>query len=589
MALSQRDIVITPNRGASTEPLIKFTGADATSSATITLRVINSSTVGTLSFEGASGQLLSITDSMVGTIFSANDVSGIPSIEVLDTGAVKLAQYNGFVTVSTATSISGAKLTVQGGTYINGTVTATNFVGSVTGLASSTALTNTYVGYGSGSNTLTGSSSLTWNGTSFYVNGNVGIGVTAPATKLSNTATRHGNADGLSAHLNSIQWEVSGQGYTSVVSNIASSGGNYNAGLLVKLGSTDVTDKILDLESGGVNRVRVLGNGSVTFTGAVTHTGAGVFLNRNGSTTSGISWYSSSYTSWSSYMAAGSQTSVGPTGNLTASTGAYVTSWALRNFVENNGGYGFIWESGTNSGQPSTIAELRSSDGLFHAYGNIYKYNSPSGGYMVPAISISDTAPSGTVSVGDMWWQSSTGRLKIRYFDGTNTQWVDTVPVIDTSLFFSKSGGAISGPVSINGTLDVTGNITSTAEITAYYSDRRLKTDIITIENALVKVKKLNGVTYRPNELAKSFGLDTNSDVVGLFADEVEEVLPQAVKPAPFDIDKNGNSKSGENYKTIQYEKVVPLLVEAIKEQQSIIEAQQAKIDRLMKHLELED
>ena len=133
MALSQRDIVITPNRGASTEPVINFTGADASSSATITLRVINSSTVGTLSFEGTSGQLFSVTDSMVGTIFSVNDVSGIPSIEVLDTGAVKLAQYNGQVTISTATSISGAKLTVQGGVYVNGTVTATNFVGAFTG------------------------------------------------------------------------------------------------------------------------------------------------------------------------------------------------------------------------------------------------------------------------------------------------------------------------------------------------------------------------------------------------------------------------------------------------------------------------
>jgi len=206
----------------------------------------------------------------------------------------------------------------------------------------------------------------------------------------------------------------------------------------------------------------------------------------------------------------------------------------------------------------------------------------------IPCISVQDTAPS-IYNPGDLWWESDTGRLKVLYYDGSSSQWVDAVPVINTSLFFSKSGGAISGPVSINGALSVTGNITATAEITAYYSDRRLKTDVLTIENALVKVKKLNGVTYRPNELAESYGLGTNSDVVGLFADEVEQVLPQAVKPAPFDIDENGNSKSGENYKTIQYEKVVPLLVEAIKEQQSIIEAQQAKIDRLMKHLGLED
>jgi hypothetical protein len=313
------------------------------------------------------------------------------------------------------------------------------------------------------------------------------------------------------------------------------------------------------------------------------------FMNRSSFPATGISWYSSGYTTWSTYMALAGTAGQGPTANITPTAGAYVTTWALRNTVENAGGYGFTWESASSGGQPSVIAELRSSDGLFHAYGNIYKYNSPSGGYMVPAISISDAVPTGTVSSGDLWWESDTGRLKIYYNDGSSSQWVDVVPVVDTSLFFSKAGGAISGPVSINGALDVTGNINATGEITAYYSDRRLKTDVVSIDNALVKVKSLNGVTYRPNELAKSFGLDTDSDVVGLFADEVEQVLPQAVKPAPFDIDETGNSKSGENYKTIQYEKVVPLLVEAIKEQQAIIDEQRAKIDLLMKHLGLED
>ena len=75
-----------------------------------------------------------------------------------------------------------------------------------------------------------------------------------------------------------------------------------------------------------------------------------------------------------------------------------------------------------------------------------------------------------------------------------------------------------------------------------------------------------NGITYNPNKLAESFGFDRNLDVVGLFADEVESVLPEAVKPAPFDQTAEGASKSGENYKTVQYEKLVPLLIEAIKE-----------------------
>lgn len=128
MALADRDIIITPNRGAASEPNILFRGADASSSASITLKVYNSGTIGTLSFEGTSGQLFSLTDSMVGTIFSANDISGIPSIEVLDTGLVKLAQYNGQVTVSTGTAVSGASLTVAGMAYVTGEIRSGNEV-----------------------------------------------------------------------------------------------------------------------------------------------------------------------------------------------------------------------------------------------------------------------------------------------------------------------------------------------------------------------------------------------------------------------------------------------------------------------------
>jgi hypothetical protein len=70
---------------------------------------------------GTAGQLFSVSDSFTGTIFSANDVSGIPSIEVLDTGLVKLAQYNGAVTIGTGTvSSSTAELSVYGMLYTAG-------------------------------------------------------------------------------------------------------------------------------------------------------------------------------------------------------------------------------------------------------------------------------------------------------------------------------------------------------------------------------------------------------------------------------------------------------------------------------------
>lgn len=144
MALSDKNIVIIPSIGASTgtNPRILFTGGDVTSSATITLSVFNSENQGTLSFSGNSGQLFSITDSMAGTIFSVNDISGIPSIEVLDTGLVKLAQYNGAVAISTSTAISGYELTVFGGSSLNGN----NQITGVTTVTNTTSASSTVTG-----------------------------------------------------------------------------------------------------------------------------------------------------------------------------------------------------------------------------------------------------------------------------------------------------------------------------------------------------------------------------------------------------------------------------------------------------------
>lgn len=118
MALSDKDIVITPNRGQASDPKIEFKGASAAVGAqTITLNVYPTNS-GTISFEGSAGQLFSITNSLTGTIYSVNDVSGIPSIEVLDTGLIKLAQYSGNVLIGTNTD-NGNKLRVAGSSHIN--------------------------------------------------------------------------------------------------------------------------------------------------------------------------------------------------------------------------------------------------------------------------------------------------------------------------------------------------------------------------------------------------------------------------------------------------------------------------------------
>jgi len=133
----------------------------------------------------------------------------------------------------------------------------------------------------------------------------------------------------------------------------------------------------------------------------------------------------------------------------------------------------------------------------------------------------------------------------------------------------STTGGFSVGTTSDPGA----GAIYATGNITAFFSDKRLKTVSGKIENALDKVAKLSGVYYTFNDTAKSFGYDSDEEQVGVLAQDVEAVLPQIVKAAPFDLDENGNSKSGENYKTVQYEKLVPLLIEAINELRAEVKA----------------
>ena len=123
------------------------------------------------------------------------------------------------------------------------------------------------------------------------------------------------------------------------------------------------------------------------------------------------------------------------------------------------------------------------------------------------------------------------------------------------------------------------GEIRATNNVTAFYSDKRLKDIIGPINNALYKVSKISGIYYTQNKLAESFGYNNYEQQVGVIAQEIQEVLPEAVKFAPFDREmKDGKevSKSGEEYLTVQYEKVVPLLIEAIKELQERVKRLEA-------------
>ncbi len=131
--------------------------------------------------------------------------------------------------------------------------------------------------------------------------------------------------------------------------------------------------------------------------------------------------------------------------------------------------------------------------------------------------------------------------------------------------------------------LDGSGNTTFPGDVTAYSSDERLKENVQNIPNALDKVLSLNGVTFDWKQEAFDAGFNPKikEGDAGVLAQQVQAVLPQAVKPAPFDLDVDGNSISGKDYLTVQYEKLAPLFIEAIKEQQAQIELLKAELAEL--------
>jgi hypothetical protein len=111
------------------------------------------------------------------------------------------------------------------------------------------------------------------------------------------------------------------------------------------------------------------------------------------------------------------------------------------------------------------------------------------------------------------------------------------------------------------------GDVRATGNITSNFSDDNLKDNLGNIPNALEKVLSLNGFYYEPNKTAQDLGYAVKREV-GVSAQQVQAVLPEIVVPAPID----------DKYLTVQYERLVPLLIEAIKEQQKQIDELKSKL-----------
>ena len=106
------------------------------------------------------------------------------------------------------------------------------------------------------------------------------------------------------------------------------------------------------------------------------------------------------------------------------------------------------------------------------------------------------------------------------------------------------------------------GEIRATNNITAYYSDDRLKTKLGPIKDALGIIRQLSGFYYEANELAQSLGYEVKREI-GVSAQQVDKVLPEVTAPAPIDP----------QYLTVRYEKLIPVLIEAVKQLEDKVDA----------------
>ena len=109
------------------------------------------------------------------------------------------------------------------------------------------------------------------------------------------------------------------------------------------------------------------------------------------------------------------------------------------------------------------------------------------------------------------------------------------------------------------------GDFHADGDVVAYstsISDERLKDNVLIIDNALEKVKKLNGVSYIWNKGSRKGKKD-----LGVIAQEVEKVLPEIVH------EKEMSLLDGETYKTVDYEKITAVLIESVKELSAKVEA----------------
>ena len=161
--------------------------------------------------------------------------------------------------------------------------------------------------------------------------------------------------------------------------------------------------------------------------------------------------------------------------------------------------------------------------------------------YPIIATTTSGSLASANVSTTKMTFQPSTGKLNL--------------------LGAQVSNSNSTGTLTVTGGVGVTGAMYVGGEIVAYAaSDIKLKENISKIDNSLEKLLKISGYQYHWNKIAQEMYPERTMQDVGVIAQEVKEIVPSAV------VERE------DGYLAVRYDKLIPLLIEAVKALKAEIE-----------------
>lgn len=210
----------------------------------------------------------------------------------------------------------------------------------------------------------------------------------------------------------------------------------------------------------------------------------------------------------------------------------------------------------------------------------------------VPTVAVSPTGTLAGVTrrkYGGMLRDASDGIIK--FFNGATAKPTNTVNFEEAGLAYAHlqigaltcptitfTGGIastsyttgtllVTGGVGISGAMFVNGNVTSYGNVVSWFtSDKRLKTNIVPISDAMAKIDQIGGYKFDWNEEGRTLDPQAQLHEVGVIAQEIQAVLPEVV------VERTNG------YLAVNYEKIIPLLIQGMKELQAEINTLKIKL-----------